>query len=603
MPRLVASASREERTLKILPVVLIAVVAPLTLADFVAADADSKFEKLAAAYIEESPAYSPVGATYMGDHRYDGELDEVSAEARKAESDFIERTLGTLEKVDRAKLSSANQVDAAMLENALRQSIWNMEVLRNWEWNPTSYTNLAGGALYTLMAREYAPLPERLMSVAARSEQIPRLLAQVRETLVPAKVPTIHAETAVRQNQGVISILDNLVVPHLDALEAEDRARLEAAIEIARAAVEEHQTWLEEELLPNAAGDFRVGRELYDAKLAFALHSPLSRKEIRARADSELLRVRDEMYEVSKIAYKEKFPYTRFPDSPDDDYKQAIIRTALEMAYADRPARGEVLDAAKAMLDQATEFVREKNLVTIPDDPIEIIVMPEFQQGVSIAYCDPPGALDAGQKTFYAVSPIPEDWTEEQVESFLREYNVYSMQDLTIHEGTPGHYLQLALSNRYPSTLRAVLYSGSFVEGWGVYAEQFMVEEGYNDNDPLQKLIALKWYLRSITNALMDQAIHVDGMTQDEAMELMIEKGFQEEREAALKWIRAQLTSAQLSTYFVGYQEHLDLRAEIEEIWAEEFTLRRYHDQLLSYGSPPVQFVRALMLEEPIPGD
>ena len=235
------------------------------------------------------------------------------------------------------------------------------------------------------------------------------------------------------------------------------------------------------------------------------------------------------------------------------------------------------------------------------DQPVEIIIMPEFQRGVAVAYLDPPGPLDSQQPAFYAVAPLPDDWTEEQVESFLREYNIYSIQDLTIHEGVPGHYLQLALSNRYPSTLRAVLWSGPFVEGWGVYAEQMMIDEGYQDHAPLQKLVTLKWYLRTVTNAIIDSAIHVDGMTREAAMKLMVEGGFQEEREAALKWIRAQLGFAQLSTYMVGYLEHVDLRAEVEQAWGSEFTLRKYHDDLLSFGSPPVQFVRALLLDLPIP--
>jgi uncharacterized protein (DUF885 family) len=187
------------------------------------------------------------------------------------------------------------------------------------------------------------------------------------------------------------------------------------------------------------------------------------------------------------------------------------------------------------------------------------------------------------------------------VNSFLREYNVYSIQDLTIHEGVPGHYLQLALSNRYPSILRGVLQSGSMIEGWAVYAERVMIDEGYQDNDPLQRLIMLKWYLRAITNAIIDTAIHVDGMTREEALELMIEGGFQEEREASMKWLRAQLTSSQLSTYFVGYQEWIELRKEIEDAWGDEFTLRRYHDQVLSYGSPPIKYIRALVLGDDIP--
>ncbi|MCG8371338.1 MAG: DUF885 domain-containing protein, partial [Proteobacteria bacterium] len=400
---------------------------------------------------------------------------------------------------------------------------------------------------------------------------------------------------------GLNSIIDNMSAPHMDTLAPERRARLEAAIATASDAIAEHQTWLEEELLPRANGDFRVGAGLYDAKLAFALNSPLSRKEITARAEREYQHVRNEMFEVARLVYLDKYPMTALPDDPDEAYKQAIVRAALEQAYRSLPPRDGIVEVAKRQLQEATDFVVEHNIVTMPEEPVEIIVMPEFQRGVSVAYLSPPGPLDKGQPAFYAVAPLPDDWTEAQVESFLREYNLYSMQDLTIHEGVPGHYLQLSLSNRYPSVLRSVLWSGPFVEGWEVYAEQMMIEAGYQERDPLQKLITLKWYLRAVTNAIIDSAIHVDGMTRDAAMKLMVEGGFQEEREAAGKWVRAQLTSAQLSTYFVGYQEHADLRAEIEQLWGDEFTLRRYHDQVLSYGSPPVRFVRALMLGEPVP--
>ncbi len=363
----------------------------------------------------------------------------------------------------------------------------------------------------------------------------------------------------------------------------------------------EHQAWLEEELLPKAAGDFRIGAALFDTKLGFTLNSPLSRRDIRTRAENEYVAVRDQMYQIAKELYAEQYPFTSFPDNPDEAYKQVIIRTALEKAYQQLPEPDGIVAIAKEYLQQATDFVQERNLVTVPDDPIEIIIMPEFQRGVTVAYLNPPGPLDEGQKSFYAVAPLPSDWTDEQVNSFLREYNLLSIQDLTIHEAMPGHHLQLALSNRYPSVLRSVLWSGPFVEGWAVYAERLMIDEGYLDNDPLMRLINLKWYLRAVTNAIIDQAIHVDGMSRDAAMKLMIEGGFQEEREAAGKWVRAQLTSTQLSTYFVGYQEHIDMRAAVEHAWADEFTLRRYHDQALSYGSPAVKYVRALIMNKPIP--
>ncbi|MGI9235860.1 MAG: DUF885 domain-containing protein [Woeseiaceae bacterium] len=563
--------------------------------------ADEAFENLANEYISDLSNLSPVYATLLGDHAADGRLDQVDTAARKETRTLLNDYVLALKSIDREQLSRANQVDAELLLHKVEASLWSLDVLQEWAWDPLHYVKLSGSAIYGLMARDFAPVETRLVNVTARLEQLPRFLAQARTSIQLSRVPKIHAETAIQQNPGLLSIIDSMVIPAMDSLSAEQRQRLTDAIETARNAIAEQQTWLEETLLPQATGDFRIGAELYDVKLAFALNSPMSRREITARAEREYQVVRSAMYEVAKTVYLAKHPFTAFPDNPDEAYKQAIIRAALEEAYKQLPPRDGIVDIAREYLQQATDFVIEHNIVTMPDDPVEIIVMPEFQRGVTVAYLDPPGPLDKGQAAFYAVAPLPADWTEEQVSSFLREYNMLSIQDLTIHEGVPGHYLQLALSNRYPSTLRRVLWSGPFVEGWGVYAEQMMIAEGYMNEEPLMKLINLKWYLRAVTNAIIDSAIHVDGMTRDAAMKLMVEGGFQEEREAAGKWVRAQLSSAQLSTYFVGYQEHFELRDAMEKHWGDEFTLRRYHDQVLSYGSPPVRFVRALMLTEPIP--
>lgn len=558
--------------------------------------ADRQFAGLARSIIEKYPATAPVAATGLGDHRFDHMLDNISPAARAATLAFYTGALDELARIDRSQLSRANQVDAQLLQHELESEIWQLEVLQEWAWNPLSYTSIAGGAVYSLMAREFAPLEQRLKNATARLEQMPRFLQQVRDTLQIARVPKVHAQTAAKQNGGVKSIIDALIKPNMASLGDADRERLAAAIDVAVTAVDRHQTWLDQTLVPEAAGEFRIGAELFDKKLGFTLHSPLSRQQVRERAEREFVAVRQQMYEVARTVVD-----MDAPDAPDPEQQQAVIEAGLALAYADQPQRTEIIQVARQYLAQATDFVREKNIVEVPDDPIEIIIMPEFQRGIALAYCDSPGPLDKGQKTFYAVAPLPEDWTDEQVGSFLREYNNRSIQNLTIHEAMPGHFLQLALSNRYPSVLRAMLSSGPFIEGWAVYAERVMIDEGYLDADPLMRLINLKWYLRAIANAIIDQAIHVDGMTEEDAMTLMTEGAFQEEREAAGKWVRAQLTSTQLSTYFVGYQEHADLRAETETAWGDEFTLRKYHDAVLSFGSPPAQFARALLLDLPVP--
>ncbi|MEE7566015.1 DUF885 domain-containing protein, partial [Xanthomonas sp. Kuri4-3] len=510
------------------------------------------------------------------------------------------KLLAELDAIDVAQLSRENQVDAAILRNQLQSDLWNTETLQSWAWDPQVYNNLAGSAIYGLMAREFAPLPERLKSATDRMEKIPQLFAQARENLDPARVPKIHAETVAKQNQGILSIVDTFIAPHLGELAPPDAARAQAAIDHLKKAVAEQQQWLDTTLVPNARGDFRIGAEKYDQKLRFALLSSLSRADIKQRAESELKRVRTEMYGIARGVLKDKPGAPALPDTPSDDQQQAAIEAALELAYADKPARDKVVDDAKAALAQSTAFVKQKDLMTLPDSPVDIILMPEFQRGVAVAYCDSPGPLDKKLKTFYAVSPIPDDWNDQQVDSFLREYNSRMIHLLSIHEGTPGHYLEGWHSSKFPSTLRAVLRSGMFAEGWAVYTERMMQEQGYLDNDPLFHLVQLKFYLRTIANAILDQGVHVDGWDRDRAMRLMTHDAFQQESEASGKWVRAQLSSAQLPTYFVGVQEHLDTRKAVQAKLGDRFDLKAYHDQVLSYGAPPVRFVRELMLDQPI---
>ncbi|KRA52244.1 hypothetical protein ASD77_11175 [Pseudoxanthomonas sp. Root65] len=578
-------------------------VAPGTDAAATAADtakADAAFAELSKRALEGWLQLSPVSATQIGEHAYDGELDDLSADGRQKSLAFSKKTLGELDAMDIAALSRENQVDAAILRNQLQYDIWTAETLQSWAWDPQVYNNVAGGALYGLMAREFAPLPERLKSATARMQKIPTLLAQARENLDPARVPKVHAETVAKQNAGLLSIVETFITPNLKDLPEADRAQAQAAIEGLKNAVAEHQAWLDKTLVPNAKGDFRIGQALYDQKLQFALLSSLSRADIKQRAEGELKRVREEMYGIARTVLKDKPGAPALPEAPTADEQQKAIEAALELAYAERPARDKVVPDAEAALAQATEFVRKHDLVTLPDAPVEIIEMPEFQRGVAVAYCDSPGPLDKHLKTFYAVSPIPEEWDQTQVDSFLREYNSRMIHLLSIHEGTPGHYLEGWHSAKFPSTLRAVLRSGMFAEGWAVYTEKMMSDAGYLDNDPLFHLVQMKFYLRTIANAILDQGVQVDGWTREQAMDLMVRQTFQQEREAAGKWTRAQLTSAQLPTYFVGVQEHFDLRKAAEAKQGAQFNLKAYHDQVLSYGAPPVRFVRQLMLDEPI---
>ncbi len=565
----------------------------------VAASADEAFTRIGEMWLAETLRLNPVGATSAGEHRYDDLLPDIGPAAREEQLRLARNTLAALEAIDRSRLSRPTQVDAAILENQLRFDIFQLEQLQEYAWNPLAYTGTAGSALYSLMAREFAPLPVRLRSATRRMELLPAWLAAVRRELVPARVPRIHAETAVRQNAGLDSIIDDMILVQANQLPAAEQARLRQAAAALKAASKVHGEWLKNELVPAAKGDWRLGQRLYDQKLALALNSPIERAELRRRAEAVIARTRAEMYGLARQVLAGRAGAPPLPAEPTDAQQQAAIAAALDLAAAERPPRDQVVAFARRALAEATAFVKAKALVTVPEGADwAIIDLPEFQQGVAVAYADTPGPLDRNLRAFYAVSPIPKDWTDEQTTSFLREYNTRAIHELTIHEAMPGHLLQGSHSNRYPSVLRAYLSSGSMVEGWGMYAEDIMREAGYLGGDPLYQLVHLKWRLRATMNAIIDQMAHVDGAERPQIMDLLTRVAFQEEREAAGKWTRLQLSSAQLPTYFVGYSEWRDLRSAAEA--QGNFNQRAFHDQALSYGSPPVRFIRQLMFGEPI---
>ena len=565
---------------------------------------DEVFQNIASRFIASAMQSSPIEATALGEHQYDSLLPDITAKGRAERRATWQGFLADLAKLNPASLSRDNQVDLALLKNELQYRVWSDQSEQGWAWNAQIYNDVAAGSLYTLAARDFAPWDVRLKSATARMEALPALLKESRSQLVPARVPLIFAQTVSKQNSGIIEIAEGMLAPHADSLSGADRARFDAALAGLKAAVADQQKWLDTVLVPQAKGDFRLGAKLYDQKMHFGLMSDMTRPQLKARALKAKADTRAEMYTLARQVLTGKPGAPSLPLKPTLAQQQAGIEATLKLSYAKHPPRVQLEQRARETLAEATAFVTKARFVRMPDGPVKVITMPKFQQGNAVAYNDPPGLFEKGQQNFYAVSPIPDDWTDAQAESFLSEYNDYMIRDLSIHEAMPGHYLQLDHSNKSPDVLRAYLGSGPFVEGWAVYAEGMMKDEGYLSGDPqeqrLFKLTVLKMRLRSITNTLLDIGIQTEGMTRDQAMDLMQHGAFQAEREAAGKWVRASLSSVQLLSYFTGFSEHMALREEAKQRWGKNYTLRRYNDQVLSYGSPPVKFVRELMFGLPV---
>ncbi|NOX37595.1 MAG: DUF885 domain-containing protein [Calditrichaeota bacterium] len=549
-------------------------------------DADQEFVRLANQYIEAMLELYPEYATYLGDHRYDHRLNDYSQRGFRASLQLNRRYLDSLKSIDPHRLSTTNRIDYQILRNHLQSMIFQLDTLREYEWNPLVYN--VGSAIYALLAREFAPLEERLQNVAARLKQVPEVIQAAMMNL--KNPPRIHTETAILQNRGTINLIENELNAFLEQV-PELKAKIEPVQQEAVVALREYGRWLEKDLLPRSRGDFRLGAVKYRQKLKYTLFSDLPPEDILRRAETALRETRDEMFRTALPLFQRFFP----DEDPEQLDQQQVIRKVLDRLADDHPTADNIVDLARQYLKACTQFVRDKQLVSVPDEPIRIIVMPEFQRGIAVAYCDAPGPLEEHGETFYAISPPPANWSPERVESYFREYNNYMLQDLTIHEAVPGHYLQLAHANKFkaPTLIRAIFSSGTFVEGWATYAEQLMVEHGFGG--PEVKMQQLKMRLRLIINAIIDQKIHAGNMTEAEAMELMMKEGFQEEGEAAGKWRRACLTSTQLSTYFVGNEEINAIRSAYEARYGRSRSLKQMHDQMLSYGSPPPKFVKELM--------
>jgi len=550
---------------------------------------DDAFQKIARDYIEQYLQSNPEDATELGDHRFDSQLTDYSPDARAKDLATQKESRDKLNAIDGSQLTGPNNIDFRILKENIDYQIFRAEELKEADWNPLVYMQSLANSLYLLVARDFAPAEKRIPNLRQRMEGIPRVIAQAKANL--QHPPRVHTETAIEQTQGAINLVREGLSPVLDRA-PQMKKELTPLQEKTAAALEDYKKWLQNDLLPRSDGDFRLGADKFRKKLRFALASDLSMEEIMKRAQADLQQTQTAIYETGLPLYKKYFPNADDKTLAD---KHAVTAAVLDKLAEQHPDDATVVSYAQKILGEATDFVKQHNLVTIPSVPLDVIAMPEFKRGVAIAYCDSPGPLDKNGKTFFAVAPTPKDWSKERKESFFREYNNYMIRDLTVHEAMPGHYLQLAHANEFsaPTLVRAIFRSGTFIEGWAVYTEQLMAEQGYGG--PEVKMQQLKMRLRAIANAILDQSIHAGNMNEKEAMDLMMKQMFQQEGEAVAKWKRARLTSAQLSTYFVGATEHLDLRAAEEKKLGRDFDLKKYNDQVISYGSPPVKFVRELM--------
>jgi uncharacterized protein (DUF885 family) len=535
--------------------------------------AQQDFERIAREVIQDSFHMDPVGATWMGEHTFDSLLPDLTKYGQGQFAQRIEGYLTALDAVDDVELALTDLVDLEILRAFLTRAHFDITQVAAHTWNPMLWN--PGTAIHLLLSRDFAPLEERMANVADRCENIPDFLEQARNTL--EEMPAIHCETAIAQLAGTRALLESLdIQPQIIQ------------------SLDQHVEWLKEQL-PFAHKSPRMGSEIYSGILWHSLDAESSAQELLVAAHQHLDLVNSQMLHVAQ-------EYLAEIDIEIEENGDPISCALAQIAESAPVTDSTVLSQVASAMAAAKAFTIERDLVTVPEIDVEVIQMPEIHRGVAVAYCDAPGPLEqAHVPTFVAVAPTPAQWASERKESFFREYNGVQIHDLTIHEAIPGHVLQLAVASHgsEQSLTRRFGFSGTFVEGWAVYAEELLISQGYSPEPTKPSALAirlqqLKMQARMSINAILDVSVHTQEIDEDEAMSLMINRGYQEESEAAGKWRRALLTAGQLPTYFVGYREVRQL-AEDLRLMHPDWSWREVHDLMLQFGSPAPRHVRQLL--------
>lgn len=574
------------------------------------------------AFLAEYFALDPVHATDAGEHAHDDRWPEMGEAGRRARIAFADRWTARLERlgVDGVDLSVPDRVDRDLLLGQVAAMRFGETELREDAWDPLSWVQFVGSGLFLLVAREFAPLDRRLASVAARLEALPAVLDAAREALVGVAgrpVSRLHTESAIEQLPGVTSLVDDaLARGDADPASSLVMPRLRAAAATAREAIAAFDAHLRDVVLPASEGDGRLGADLYRAKLAHTLKdAAMTPEAVLARAEREYTAVRAEMVRIAREIWS-----TWRPGEPMPDDGQTVVRGVLDAVVKEHPPADGLVDACRDELARINAFCAETGLIGVPDEPLRISSTPAFLRAFGGASLWTPGPLDRHLAADFFITPVPDEWTPEQGESWLREMNDRQIRVLTIHEAVPGHYLQGVHGNRCPSLARGVFWSGVFAEGWACYVTQVMIDAGYGADDPALALVHWKFYLRAAINAILDVRIHVDGIGEEEAVTLMVDGGFQEDAEARNKYRRARLTSTQLSTYFVGSIGFWDLELAARRraaVTADDpdgsaavpdpplvgnfgempgFNHRAHLEACIAHGAPPLPLLRELVL-------
>jgi len=549
------------------------------------------FTRFQERFLEQLWRLDPDWALEVGYYRYKDQLVIPDQAHRERFLDFCRSMSAELKSIPHSTLSPVQQVDYKLVENFLVSSIWEIETFQDFRWNPAQYN--IGSSIASLFEAQSLSLEEQLQAATAKLERAGRYYAAAHASI---DNPTReHTDLAILQHSGLIQEWETVYLPKVNQSKLTDaeKKRFLTSVTEASQAVRKHVAWLEGlkgRLKGKKARSFRLDPALYRQKFIYELGSSYSPEEIYQKA----LLARDRTLDAMEKLADELYPRYSKQHTPPKD-RLLKIRAVVAALSQKHPEPARFRETIAAQIPQLEAFVRAKDLLYLdPTKPLIVRDTPLYARGVAGASVDSPGPFDKAGETYYNITPLT-DYSTEEAASYLREYNDYTLQVLNIHEAIPGHYTQLVHANKSPSLIKSLFGNTTMIEGWAVYAERMMLEEGYGQQSPELWFMYYKWHLRVILNTILDYEVHNKNLDEKAALAMLQGVGFQEAAEAREKWKRATLSQVQLASYFTGYTEIYGWREQLKAAKGKTFNLRQFHDEFLSFGSAPVKYIRDMM--------
>jgi uncharacterized protein (DUF885 family) len=545
----------------------------------VAGPADLQFSQTVDDFVFGTLALSPVTASTMGYHQHHGEmledqLDDFSPAGIKAQIKLQRDIEARIEKLDAKALTEEQRADIEIMQDAIQGTRLDIEEIQSYRHNPTIYVELIGNALYTPFLLHYAPAAERFKHIIQRLNRVPELVRQAEQNLGDS--PEIWDRVAREENTGNIDLIDGVLRSNCPKVLDKEYAQAAEPALIALKALNEFL----DGTLTKKTSEWRLGKVYYAKKFSYVLATGKTPDALLKEAEADLVKTRDEMVQLA------------LPKSVEAALADVAQQHATPHTY---------MAAAKQSMATATAFVRTKDLVTLPSNSnLQVLDTPVYMRGVyGFGGFNQAPPLDPKLGAFFWITPISDAWPQSRIDSKLREYNDSGLAHLTVHEAMPGHYVQAEYANevqpRSRRLLRSIFGNAPYVEGWAMYTQQLMADQGFLSDTPGYRLTLAKQKLRVLANTILDVRLQTMGMSDAEALDLMTKDTYQELEEATAKLQRAKLTSCQLPTYYAGYKGWLAVREHFAATHGDAMTLKQFHEAALREGAVPLPVLDELL--------